>query len=249
MKIDYLRSFSVILGHEMEIKIYGHAGKPALVFPTQAGRFYDYEGFGMVEVCRHLIEEGKVQFFTVDSLDNQTWSNWNFPIEQRARRHNEYDHYITQEVLPFIREKNPSSEKILTTGCGLGGYHAANIFFRHPEEFDALITLSGLFSLKMFIGEYMDDNVYFNSPLVYLPNLTDPWFLDKFRQSQIILCAGQGTWEDRALEDAYALKNILDAKEIPCWLDIWGNDVNHDWFWWRKMIQYFLESYFSKDRS
>jgi esterase/lipase superfamily enzyme len=82
--------------------------------------------------------------------------------------------------------------------------------------------------------------VYFNSPLLYLRNLTDPEYLDRYRNSQIVICAGQGAWEDAMLADAYALKHILDEKSVPCWVDIWGYDVNHDWPWWRKMMPYFL---------
>jgi esterase/lipase superfamily enzyme len=36
------------------------------------------------------------------------------------------------------------------------------------------------------------------------------------------------------------LKRILDDKQIPAWIDIWGNNVNHDWPWWREMVPYFL---------
>lgn len=92
----------------------------------------------------------------------------------------------------------------------------------------------------MFIGDYMDDNVYFNSPLAYLPNLEDPWYLDQYRLSQIIICVGQGAWEDPMIADAHAIKRILEDKSIPHWIDFWGYDVNHDWPWWRKMMPYFL---------
>jgi esterase/lipase superfamily enzyme len=33
---------------------------------------------------------------------------------------------------------------------------------------------------------------------------------------------------------------ILDAKKVPCWVDIWGYDVNHDWPWWKRMMPYIL---------
>jgi esterase/lipase superfamily enzyme len=106
--------------------------------------------------------------------------------------------------------------------------------------FDTTIVISGLFQLRMFVGDYTDDNVYFNSPLYYLPDLNDPWFLDLYRRSKIIVCVGQGAWEDAMLADAYELKRILDDKQIPAWIDIWGNNVNHDWPWWREMVPYFL---------
>jgi esterase/lipase superfamily enzyme len=94
--------------------------------------------------------------------------------------------------------------------------------------------------LNQFVGDYSDENVYLNSPLAFLSNLDDPWYLEQFRKSQIIIAAGQGAWEDEMLQETLALKSVLEAKEIPAWVDIWGNDVNHDWPWWRKMLPYFL---------
>ena len=124
----------------------------------------------------------------------------------------------------------------------MGAYHAANFFFRHPDIFDVTIALSGVYRLKMFIGDYMDENVYFNSPIDFLSDLDDPWYLEQYRQSNIIICCGQGAWEDEMIADSHAIKNILEAKDIPHWVDFWGYDVNHDWPWWRKMLPYFLDN-------
>ena len=68
---------------------------------------------------------------------------------------------------------------ILTTGCSLGAYHAMSFYLRHPDICNAVIALSGCYQLTYFVGDYVDDNVYFNSPLLYLPNCNDPWFIDK----------------------------------------------------------------------
>jgi esterase/lipase superfamily enzyme len=67
----------------------------------------------------------------------------------------------------------------------MGAYHAVNFFFRHPDVFNALIALSGLYQLSMFVGDYSDENVYFNTPLASLPNLHDPWYIDQYRQAQV----------------------------------------------------------------
>jgi len=241
MHIEYHKWWSPHLGHDMELKIYGHYGKPMLVFPAQGGRFYEYEDFKMIDAISGFVEGGKIKVFTVDSLDNQTWANWNAHPADRARRHEDYDLYITQEVAPIIRQHcGGSDQQMIATGVSMGAYHAVNFFFRHPDIFDTVIALSGLFQLRMFVGDYLDDNVYFNSPLYFLPNLNDPWYLEKYRRSKIIVCVGQGAWEDAMLVDAYALKRILDEKQISAWIDIWGNDVNHDWPWWRVMMPYFL---------
>ena len=44
MYTEYHKWHSPALGHEMELKLYGHYGQPVLVFPAQNGRWYDWEG-------------------------------------------------------------------------------------------------------------------------------------------------------------------------------------------------------------
>jgi esterase/lipase superfamily enzyme len=241
MQTEYHRWYSPHLGQDMELKVYGYYGKPVMVFPAQAGRFFDYENFKMVDSIAGSIEGGRIKLFTVDSIDGQSWSNDHAHPADRARRHEDYDCYILREVVPFIRDHCGSFQgKLLATGCSMGAYHAANFFFRHPDVFDSVIAISGLYQLKSFIGDYMDDLVYFNSPLAYLPALNDPWYLDQYRNSQIIVCCGQGAWEDDMLADTRLLKQVLEAKGVPAWIDIWGYDVNHDWPWWQQMMPYFL---------
>lgn len=241
MKVEHHRWWSPSLGHDMELKVYGYYGKPLVAFPCQEGRYYDFEDRGMIDAIAPFIEAGQIKVFAVDSIDWQTWANWSAHPADRARRHQDYDRYLTDEVAPFIRQHNDGHfQKAIVTGSSLGAYHSANVFFRHPELFDTLIALSGLYRLNHFIGDYVDDNVYYNSPLLYLPNLHDSWYLEQYRASRIIVCSGQGAWEDEMLADTYALKDILTQKGIPHWIDIWGADVNHDWPWWLKMLPYFL---------
>lgn len=242
MQIEYHKWFSPILGHDMELKVYGFYGKPVLVFPSQQGRFHDFEDQKMIDKIARFIEAGQIKLFTVDSLDGESWANWNAYPADRARRHQDYDRYIVEEVVPFMRHHSgDTGQKFMTTGVSMGAYHAANFFFRHPDVFDTVIALSGLYRLNIFIGDYMDENVYFNTPLAYLPELDDPWYLDQYRQSHIIVCVGQGAWEDDMLADTLALKHILEQKDIPHGIDIWGHDVNHDWPWWHKMLPHFLD--------
>ena len=238
MHTEYHKWYSQNLGQDMELKIYGHAGHAILVFPAQGGRFYEYENFGMIEACRPFIDAGKVRFFTVDSIDYQSWVNWGAPPADRARRHEDYDRYIVQEVVPLIRSYG--SAKAITTGVSMGAYHAGNFFFRHPDCFDGCICLSGLFRLNIFIGDAMDETIYYNTPLAYLPNMNDSWILDQYRQSKIVICVGQGAWEDQMRVDADLIRGILATKGIPAWVDFWGHDVDHDWPWWRVQMPYFL---------
>jgi len=129
----------------------------------------------------------------------------------------------------------------MTTGCSMGGLHSANFYFRRPDMFDSMISLSGVFDAGLFFHGYMDENVYANSPLHFLPNMPDdhPW-LDLYRQGNIVFCCGRGAWEDKMIADSTRLDEILTAKGVPHWADFWGYDVNHDWPWWKKQLPYFM---------
>jgi esterase/lipase superfamily enzyme len=72
MNVEYHRWYSPSLGQDMELKVYGHAGKPLMAFPCLGGRFYEWEDFGMIEAGREFIEGGQVKLFTVDSVDGQS---------------------------------------------------------------------------------------------------------------------------------------------------------------------------------
>ena len=126
-------------------------------------------------------------------------------------------------------------------GCSMGGVHAGNFFFRRPDLFDTVLSMSGLFNGQYFFHDYMDDLVYANSPAHFLPNMPPdhPW-MELYRRSTIILCVGQGAWEEDLLYGTRELDAILTAKNIPHWADYWGCDVAHDWCWWQKQFPYFL---------
>jgi esterase/lipase superfamily enzyme len=73
-----------------------------------------------------------------------------------------------------------------------------------------------------------------------MANIDDRWFLGRYRKSQIIVCVGQGAWEHEAIEDTRTLDILFQEKAIPAWVDYWGYDVNHDWPWWFRQMNFFL---------
>ncbi|MBN1876675.1 MAG: esterase family protein [Anaerolineae bacterium] len=241
MHIEYHKRWSTHLNRDMEFKIYGHAGKPFVVFPSGGGKFYEFEDFGMVEAGREFIDQGKVRLVTVDSVDSEAWLGFGRHPADRGWRHHAYDLYVVEDLVPFIRTHLDTVEQFMTTGCSMGAGHAVNFLFRHPDVFDGVIAMSGLYGPWYFVGDYVDDNVYFNFPLLYLPNLEDPWYLERFRQSAIMICVGQGAWEEDHVRETRALEAVLRALDVPALVDYWGYDVNHDWPWWQKQFPYFLE--------
>jgi len=44
-----------------------------------------------------------------------------------------------------------ANTNISCTGFSMGAYHAANFFFKHPDQFDTVIAISGFYNLKMLV--------------------------------------------------------------------------------------------------
>src|SRR6266853_2081026 len=130
-----------------------------------------------------------------------------------------------------IGRRECHARRVAVSGASLGAYHAANIAFRHPDPVGYLISLSGSFDISDFFDGYHDDNIYFNSPFLYLPNTTDPW---KYNQMGIII--GTGEW-DNTRHETFRLSKILNFKGIRHFLDDrkW---CGHDWNYWRDMVSY-----------
>ena len=246
MKTDYFKNYSSALKRDMECKIYGHAGRPVLYIPCQDGRFYDFENFNMVHSIEYLINSGRVQLFCCDSIDKESWSDIFGDKRHRIHMHEQWYYYIVNELVPRIFEINKNSNGyyangILTTGCSMGATHAVNFMFRRPDIFDGCIGLSGYYDSDFVFYDYCDDLVYKNAPIKYIEGMPyDHEFVDKYRRNKIVICCGQGAWEDEMIYSTSRMKELLDYKDIPAWIDFWGNDVNHDWDWWQIQLPYFL---------
>ena len=250
MEIRYDKWYSSSLGREMELKTYGENGKPVLCIPCQNGRFYDFENFKMLDAWAPFIEEGKVWVITVDTIDSETWSDKNGNPYLRIRRHEAWVQYLLKEVVPYIhslqKARGQAESGIMAFGCSLGATHATNLYFRFPETFDMLLALSGIYDAAYGFDGYMDELVYYNSPLHYLPNMPlDHPYMELYRKNKAVICVGQGSWE--LPDSTRSLKAALDAKGIPAWVDLWGFDVTHDWPWWFKQVAYFVPKFFEDE--
>ncbi|NCB33765.1 MAG: esterase [Erysipelotrichia bacterium] len=246
MKTAYYREFSQNLHLDMEYKIYGHAGKPVLVFPSQDGRFFDYENNGMIAAAEPFIEAGRIQMFCCDSNDINSWSSTSWNNRRRIECQEEYFHYICDELCPRIFELNAADNGvkaygILATGCSMGASHALNFLLRRPDLFSGCIALSGAYNARFFFPNYFDDLVFANSPVDYIDGMpNDHPLVNDYRDRDIILCCGRGAWEHPMQEDAKRMSELFGYKNIPAWVDFWGDDVAHDWPWWRKQLPYYL---------
>ena len=194
----------------------------------------------MVDALEPLLDAGRIKLYCVDAGDAWTWRADDQPLEERARRHGDYERWITDEVIPRIHAD--AGGDIIVTGASFGAYHAANFALKRADLFPLAICQSGVYDVSVVGWGERGDAVYFNNPLDYVQHLHGD-HLDWLRtRALLVLVCGQGQWEDTtgSLDGTRRLAGVLDAKGIRCELDLWGHDVPHDWPSWRAQLAHHL---------
>lgn len=226
--------YSPALNKEMPIAVYGHYGYALLMIPTAAADYLEYERFELINTLSPFINEGKIKIFSVNSINTESWMNKQMEGAHKAIRHNQFNHYIYNEVVPFIKNMTSQDTPIITCGASFGAFHSMNLFLKRPDLINGVIAMSGVYDLMEYTDGYYDEQVYFNSPIHYIPNLHDHDTLEKIRRGKIIIATGSGSYEDPEANRRFS--EVLHGKSIPHQLDIWGPDIHHDWSTWKQML-------------
>jgi esterase/lipase superfamily enzyme len=227
------------LGRHMNILVHGHWGPPMILFPTSGGDEGEYERQGLISAIAEPIEQGRVKTFSVNVNHGDSFGNRHAHPFHRSWMQRQYDEYIVQEVIPFVRHHCQSADvAVWTMGASLGAYHAANTLFKHPDVFKRCFALSGVYDMKRFMDGAYDDNFYFNNPIDYLANLSDGWALGHLATCDLHLVTGSGPWEQSG--ESYRLSEILSRRGIPHHLDDWVPLGGHDWPYWKHQMREYL---------
>ena len=227
----------------MPIAAYGDYGFALLFVPTAAADYLEYERFQLMDTLAPYINSGKVRIFSVNSINSESWLNNEIAGEHKAIRHNQFNNYIFDEVVPFIKTNTSADTPIITCGASFGALHSMNLFLKRPDIINGVIAMSGVYDLTEYSKGFYDDQVYFNSPCHYVPNLSNDWYLSHIRKStHIHLLSGSGDYEDPQASRNFS--SVLNAKGIPHELDVWGTEWKHDWPTWRAMLPLYLDQKF-----
>jgi esterase/lipase superfamily enzyme len=226
----------------MELLIFGHAGAKVLMFPTRDGRFWEYETLNIVGRLADKVDSGQLQLYCIEGLARETFYNLGLHPADRIRRHKAFEEYILNEVFPLMAWMN-SHDCTIAMGCSLGAFQAASLVFRHPHLFRKLVALSGRYDLTMsvecfgdlFDGYYGDD-IYFHTPMHFLPGLACSWRLDSLRQLDIVLAVGS---TDPFLDNNRHLSQLLSEKGIRHQLHVWDGRA-HRAGAWREMAALYV---------
>lgn len=235
--------YSSRLDRDMPVAVYGHYGFALLMVPTAAADFLEYERFGLISALSEFTDSGKVKIFSINSVNNESWMNDQVAPRTKAVRHQQFNSYVYEEVVPFVRTHTSPETPIIICGASFGALHSMNLFLKRPDLLQGVVAMSGVYDLTEYTKGYFDEDVYFNSPQHYMPNLTDPALLEPIRNSRHIhLFSGSGAYEDPGASGRFA--RILYEKGIHYELDVWGPEWPHDWTTWRTVLPHYLRTRF-----
>ncbi|MDX1408262.1 MAG: alpha/beta hydrolase-fold protein [Saprospiraceae bacterium] len=233
MKEEYFKWYSHNLDLPIEMLVFGDRGLPLIIFPTTLGSYFEAKDFFLVESIRRYIEAGKVQVYCPDGVNKYSWYNKKVPPATRVRNHMWYDQFIREELVEKVRHQTPTG-RVAVAGCSFGGYTASNFAFKYPDVVGWMISMSGSFDIKSFLDGYYDENVYFNNPVDYLPDLNHP---DLYRMGIIL---GTSDW-DICKQANFDMSDLLHHKGVRHWLDV-VPESPHDWPLWRHMFPKYVQA-------
>lgn len=233
MKMQQERWRSPSLGKDMTIKIYGDRGTPLIGLPARGEKCGQWEKHGMTEAISHQLENGYNQLFCIDSVDGEGLLNDTVEPSRRLMRQRQFETYVMDEVVPFVRKRNHINY-LMIGGVDLGGYHAINLALKHPDEFKKAIGMSGLYDIKPFFEDHYTDDVYYNNPTDFVPNMNTAQLLNAVRNVDFRLVSYS---KDKYKTSAFKMAQIFRSKLIDHKLDIWNVEPSDKWNIWGQMLK------------
>ena len=225
MQREYIKWKSPSLGRDMEMLVFGKGGTPVLVFPTDQGRFFEWEEHGAIGTFSEQIEEEYNQFFFVDSVAGESFLNKDVDPLTRVMREDQYELYIVDEVLPYINDVN-SNPFVISAGAELGAYQALRLALKNSELFDKVISISGYYDINVFLDGFKDDNSYYNNPIEFIPNLNDDTILKSISSLDLRLIS---YLNDSNRIETLRMSDILWMKFLQHEITVWEEETSNPW--------------------
>ncbi|MCX7879611.1 MAG: hypothetical protein N2517_03020 [Ignavibacteria bacterium] len=205
------------LNETLYLPVFGDYGFILLTFPCLSDQFDENVDMKFVEAVSEKVSNGMFRFVFVPTIGNRIWKDFQKDAQTRSALFLSYNLFLIDEVLPTIYKLAGNPMPIITFGCGDAGFFASNSFFRRPDLFYGTISIDGFFDIrKLYCDDlnskyFFDDNCYFNSPLDFLPQLTEDYWLIHLRgKKHIYLYACEENEHQDANESHFNPKNQVE---------------------------------------
>jgi esterase/lipase superfamily enzyme len=231
---------SPALGRKAHVWCFGEVGRPVVVFPSNAGVAHEWQQSGMVEALGPFLAAGQIKLYCPESNISRTFSGHG-RLEERMARHQAYERFVLETLVPFIRADSRSPDaRMVAAGCSMGALYSALFALKYPEVFRSAVCMSGRYRGSSFVRGGYSEEVYFNDPLAFVPNLEGAALERVRRNTHLTLVVGRGAFEGRCLPETLELGSWLERKGIPHHMGVWGQDSRHEYTWWRRQASHYL---------
>jgi esterase/lipase superfamily enzyme len=231
--------YSERLGRELLIVRWGEVGTPVLLFPTAGGDAEEIERFYIIEKLAPLLESGRIKIYSCDSIAGRAMLAGEGTHQHQMWVLNQFQQFIHREFVPLIRQDCHSDHiGIIAAGASIGAFNALATLCRFPDDFTHAVCLSGTYDMSRFLTGSPTDDLYFSSPLHFLPGLGGD-LLVRLQKRFVLLASGEGRAEN--IGESWRVAHLLGEKGVPNRVDSWGTDWPHDWPTWRKMLPQYLD--------
>lgn len=233
------RWFSDRLQSDIGLARWGAFGTPVMLFPTAGGDAEEAEREGLVDACAPLLDAGRIKIYSCDSVAGRAMLDRVGSPEHRLWLLNRFHDCVRHEVLPAVWNDSGGPQRpVIASGASIGAFNALAMMCRHPDVFSAAVCMSGSFDLQRFYDDAFTEDLYFSSPLHFLPGLEGA-HLDLLRRRFALLTAGEGAWEN--MGETWRIADVLGSRGIPNRVDPWGPEWPHEWPTWRRMLPQYLD--------
>ena len=192
----------------------GEHGVPVLVFPTEMGNCRQWEDFGVLDAFAEQIASGHLHFWCVDTIDDETFfAPRTVSPTDRARRHQQYEAHILDEVVGMISENRA---RLIVAGAAFGAAHAVMLATRRPWEMRAVYGIAGRYDVSRRLSGLRDGEMYYCDPFAFVPNLSEEKpghrvILESMRRLRVEILVGT---EDPMESESRELEDLLRQKQV-----------------------------------
>ncbi|WP_340103179.1 alpha/beta hydrolase-fold protein [Rhodohalobacter sp. 8-1] len=225
MKPEIHQWKSPSLGKKMKLSVFGTAGTPVLIFPSEEGGWNEWNEAGIMDALDEQIEEEYNQFYCINSVADESLLSGDAEPRRRIHRQMQYEQYVVDEVIPFIRDNN-SNPFLIFSGAFLGAYYAILYALKYPQKVNKVIAISGTYDIKPYLDGHYDDNVYYNNPVDFLPNLNDPTILAKISEVDFRLLSYSN---DPQRSGTQRMSDTLWLKNVDHNFYVWDEVISDPW--------------------
>lgn len=198
----------------------------------------------MIDALGPLLRDGRMKIYCVESNVSRSFSGQG-SVNERMAHHRAYEQFVLETLVPFIRDDCRAPHmQMVTTGCSVGALYASLFVLKYPEIFRQGLCLSGRYRLSSFFEATPTEDVYFNDPLAFVPNLGGAALARVRQRAHLTLVVGQGAHEGGCITETAELGTWLKRKQIPSHVAFWGKDSSHTYPWWQKQAAHYLQQIF-----